>query len=76
MQILVGIVSLLFTLGGIGFMLYTVEEIKANGFSLGNVGLLPFSILWIAGFGIMAYGNLFGDGISAVEVFGTFAENW
>lgn len=67
---IVGIISIVFTLLGIGLIHLEINEVKNNGFSFASVGLILFSALWIVGWVAMAISNLVQGGASSIEIFG------
>ena len=75
MQITAGIISIVFTLLGIGLIHLEMKEIKNYGLKFSSIGFIFFGILWTIGWIAMAIGNLYGDGNNAIEIFGLVIAN-
>ena len=59
MQFVLGIISIVFTILGVGLIHLETIEIKKNGYSLASLGFIFFGILWTAGWVVMALEYLF-----------------
>ena len=75
MQIVVGIISIVFTILGIGLIHLEINEVKNSGLRFASIGFIFFGILWTIGWIAMAIGNLYGDGTNAIEIFGLIIAN-
>lgn len=75
MSIIVGIISIVFTLLGIGLIHLEMNEVRKNGLGFASSGFIFFGILWTIGWVAMALGNLLGDGTNTVEIFGFIIAN-
>ncbi len=58
MQIVVGIISIVFTILGIGLIHLEAIEVKNSGYSFSSLGFIFFGILWTIGWIVMATNNL------------------
>ena len=75
MQITVGIISIVFTILGVGLVHLEINEVKNNGFSFASTGFIFFGILWTIGWIAMVIGNLSGDGTNVIKIFGFIIAN-
>lgn len=59
MQITVGIISIVFTILGIGLIHLEINEVKNSGLKFSSIGFIFFGCLWTIGWIVMAVGKLF-----------------
>ena len=59
MDFVLGLISMVFAILGIGLIHYEAAEMKNNGFSLASFGFIFFGILWTVGWVVMTVEYLF-----------------
>ncbi len=75
MQITAGVISIVFTILGIGLIHLELNEIKNHGFTFASLGFIFFGVLWTIGWVMMAISNIWGDGTNAISIFGFIIAN-
>jgi len=59
LQLVLGIISVIFSILGIGLIHLETVEIKKHGFSLASFGFILFGTLWVGGWVTMAVNYFF-----------------
>jgi len=75
MSITVGIISVAFTLLGIGLIHLEINEVRKSGLGCASTGFIFFGMLWTIGWIAMALGNFMDDGENIIEIFGFIIAN-